>query len=56
MNSVQHDAHSKDSQEEIEVGEHISNELLDMIAGAADSLFGSIGWKKGISKPMPGLG
>ena len=50
MNSAQHDAQNNNNQEEIEVGERISNELLDMIAGAADSLFGSIGWKKSVSK------
>jgi len=56
MNSAQHDAQNNANQEEIEVGERISNELLDMIAGAADSLFGSIGWKKGLSKPTPSGG
>jgi len=50
MNSAQHDAQNNANQEEIEVGERISSELLDMIAGAADSLFGSIGWKKSVSK------
>lgn len=51
MNPIQQDAQINSNQDEIEIGERISSDLLDMIAGAADSLFGSIGWKKGISKP-----